>query len=77
MPVQPLHYNSAHSRGHYRLSGFTSIFVPNQSPADTCPLPEHLAADLCCDATPGGSESYGHLVPTRPLSPTHTEPPAA
>jgi hypothetical protein len=61
-PVQLLHYNLAQSQSHYGLLGFTSIFMPNQSPGDMCPLPERLAVDLCHDATSGGDETSGRLV---------------
>jgi hypothetical protein len=46
IPVQPLHYISAQSRGHYELLVFTNIAMPNPSSDDTCPLPKELVVAL-------------------------------
>jgi hypothetical protein len=69
-PVQPLHYNSAQSWGHYELLGFINISVPSESPVNTCPLPERPAMDHPRDVVFGGNEPSDRLVPARLLSPT-------
>jgi hypothetical protein len=69
--IQPLHYNSALSWGHYGLLRFTNISVPNHSQADTRPLLDRLCPIAFGNSRPpawplGGLVSYPSFEKMKP-----------